>query len=86
MTKMQPKGLRDWDFGDAVRKCREYRLLTQSELARRTGLEPSAICHIETNRRAPSFWTLRALVFSLGVSADVILGTELLPLRRLPHD
>lgn len=59
------------------RRLRETRLekgLNQAELAQKTGLQPSAISHFESGRRAPSFDNLRVLADVLGVSTDYLLG------------
>ncbi len=62
-------------FEQRLRKAREDRGLSQSELARLTGLQPSAIAHFEAGRRKPSFENVRALAVALEVSADFLLGS-----------
>ncbi len=57
-----------------LRKVREYRALTQIELARRFGVKPSHICVIETGRRAGTTQTLMALAKALGAPAGVFGG------------
>lgn len=63
-------------FGDRLRRSREKRGLSQSELARLAGLQPSAVAHFEAERRKPSFDNVRALSQALDVSADYILGSN----------
>jgi transcriptional regulator with XRE-family HTH domain len=64
------------DFPTRLRKTRENRELSQSELAREAGMQPSAIAHFEAGRRKPSFDNVRALARALKVSADYLLGTQ----------
>jgi transcriptional regulator with XRE-family HTH domain len=61
-------------FPDRLRCAREYRGLTQGELAARSGLQPSAISHFETGARKPSFDNLRLLADTLDVTTDYLLG------------
>ena len=63
-------------FGDRLREIRENRELSQSDLARAAGMQPSAIAHFEAGRRKPSFDNVRALATALQVSADYLLGTN----------
>jgi transcriptional regulator with XRE-family HTH domain len=63
------------DFATRLRQMREMREFTQSELAGRAGMQPSAIAHFEAGRRKPSFDNARALAKALEVSADSLLGT-----------
>jgi transcriptional regulator with XRE-family HTH domain len=62
-------------FGARLRKLREARELSQSELARKAGMQPSAIAHFEADRRKPSFDNIRALAKALDASADYLLGS-----------
>jgi transcriptional regulator with XRE-family HTH domain len=61
-------------FSERLRKAREYRGLTQDDLAVRTGLQPSAVSHFETGGRKPSFDNLRLLADKLDVTTDYLLG------------
>ncbi|MCK9532264.1 MAG: helix-turn-helix domain-containing protein [Gammaproteobacteria bacterium] len=61
-------------FPDRLRCAREYRGLTQGELATRAGLQPSAVSHFETGARKPSFDNLRILADTLDVTTDYLLG------------
>lgn len=61
-------------FPDRLRTAREYRGLSQSELAKRAELQPSAISHFETGARKPSFDNLRLLADTLDVTTDYLLG------------
>ncbi|MFO7906190.1 MAG: helix-turn-helix transcriptional regulator [Pirellulaceae bacterium] len=64
----------DGIFVKRLREARESRGLSQSELAERAGLQPSAVSHFETGRRSPSFHNLRKLSDALGVTIDYLLG------------
>jgi transcriptional regulator with XRE-family HTH domain len=61
-------------FPNILREARESKNLSQTDLADRTGLQPSAISHFETGKRAPSFENLKRLADALSVSLDYLLG------------
>ncbi len=61
-------------FPVRLRSAREKRDLRQGELAKRAGLQPSAVSHFETGSRKPSFDNLRRLADALKVSTDYLLG------------
>lgn len=60
-----------------VKVCRDYRGLTQAQLAKKTGLSPMYVSQIETGRRQGSLIALRVIAEALAVD----LG-DLLPPRR----
>jgi transcriptional regulator with XRE-family HTH domain len=62
------------NFGQRLLAAREQRGLSQTELARLSGLQPAAIGHFERDRRKPSFANVRALAKALSVSSDYLLG------------
>jgi transcriptional regulator with XRE-family HTH domain len=62
------------NFPDRLREARERLGLSQTELAERSGLQPSAVSHFETGKRAPSFENLKRLSDALAVSVDYLLG------------
>lgn len=62
------------EFAERLRMAREAKGLSQTELAERTGFQPSAISHFETGRRSPSFDNLRRLADALSVAVDYLLG------------
>jgi transcriptional regulator with XRE-family HTH domain len=64
----------DGIFAARLRAAREQRGLNQTELAKRSGLQPAAIGHFEADRRKPSFANIRALAKALDVSSDFLLG------------
>lgn len=66
----------DTTFADRLQKIRDDRKLTQSDLARKAGLQPSAIAHFEAGRRKPSFANIRTLAIALDVSTDYLLGSD----------
>src|SRR5215831_4298497 len=66
-------------FPARLRAARDKRGLNQGDLAKRAGLQASAISHFETGTRKPSFDNLRRLADALDVTTDYLLGrvTEL---------
>lgn len=61
-------------FAERLTTAREARKLSQTELAKLSGLQPAAIGHFEHSRRKPSFANIRALAKALNVTADYLLG------------
>ncbi len=61
-------------FPDRLRAARDLRQMSQSDLAEKAKLQPSAVSHFETGRRAPSFDNLKALSEALQVTTDYLLG------------
>lgn len=61
-------------FPGRLRKARDYRGLSQGELAQKAKMQPSAISHFETGTRKPSFDNLRILADSLDVTTDYLIG------------
>lgn len=64
-------------FPDRLRKARENKDLNQTELAKKAGLEASAVSHFEAGRRQPSFHNLRKLADALSVTTDYLIGRDL---------
>src|SRR5260370_33850305 len=61
-------------FPERLRLARERRELNQADLAKRAGLQASAISHFETGGRKPSFDNLRRLADALELTTDFLLG------------
>ena len=61
-------------FKKRLRNAREFRELSQSELAKRARLQASAVSHFETGTRKPSFDNLKRLADALRVTTDYLLG------------
>ena len=61
-------------FSKRVKEMRELRGLSQADLAKKTGLQATAISHFETGNRAPSFDNLRILADALNVATDYLIG------------
>jgi transcriptional regulator with XRE-family HTH domain len=81
------------DFAARLRACREKYGLSQTSLAERAGLTPSAVSHFESGRRQPSLANLERIVAAMPGSAGALLGADdplpevLGPYGRLwPHD
>jgi transcriptional regulator with XRE-family HTH domain len=62
------------DFAARLRAARELRSLSQSELAVRANLQPSAISHFEIGARSPSFDNLKRVADALDVTTDYLVG------------
>ena len=62
------------EFTHRLRRACEVKEMTQAQVARKSGLEESALSHFATGRRKPSFDNLRKLADALDVSADYLLG------------
>ena len=61
-------------FKERLRTAREFRELSQGELAERAHLQASAVSHFETGTRKPSFDNLKRLTDALRVTTDYLLG------------
>ncbi len=65
------------ELSENLKRLREStvssRPMSQTELAKKTGLEPSAISHYECGRRVPSLKNLIKLAKALNVSVNVLL-------------
>ncbi len=70
MKKKRPTEI----FPSRLRGIREKRALNQAELAKRAGLQASAVSHFETGTRKPSFDNLRRLADALDVTMDYLIG------------
>jgi len=63
-------------FAVRLREIREKRELSQSALARLSGMQPSAIAHFEAGRRKPSFDNIRELAKALHITTDHLMGEK----------
>ena len=70
-------------FGERLFLARRKRGLTIKELGERSGVPPSAISHIEHDRRMPSCKNLVCLAKALKVTSDYLLG---LGYPMVPYD
>jgi transcriptional regulator with XRE-family HTH domain len=61
-------------FPERLKLARDQRGLSQDDLAKKSGLQPSAISHFETGARKPSFDNLKRLANALTVTTDFLLG------------
>ena len=61
-------------FPKRLKEVRELRGLNQAELAKKAGMQATAISHFETGGRAPSFDNLRRLADALNVATDYLIG------------
>jgi transcriptional regulator with XRE-family HTH domain len=63
----------DAAFRAGLRVARERAKMSQADLAKKTGLQPSAIAHFEAGRRSPSIGNLRKLCVAMRVSSDWLM-------------
>jgi len=61
-------------IGEKLREIRTRRLLTQIELAERSGVNPTTIVRVERNQVEPHFRTIRKLAKALDVVPTALLG------------
>jgi transcriptional regulator with XRE-family HTH domain len=64
----------EYIFPERLKKARELRGLGQPDVAKRSGIQSSAISHFETGNRKPSFDNLRRLAQALDVTTDFLMG------------
>ncbi len=61
-------------IGGKLREVRTRRLLTQIELAEKSGVNPTTIVRVERNQVEPHFRTIRKLAEALDVEPTELLG------------
>jgi transcriptional regulator with XRE-family HTH domain len=60
-------------IGDKLKEARTRELLTQHELAERSGVGVNTIIRIERNQVEPHFRTIRKLAEALGINPKALL-------------
>lgn len=60
-------------FSSNLKEVRQFLGLTQADLAKKCNLRPSAISHVESNRREPKLSTAFKIANALGVTLDRLL-------------
>ena len=63
-------------YTKGLREARERALLTQGELATRSGVTVSTISRVESGAQAARISTLRKLASALGVEAETLIDWE----------
>ena len=63
-------------YTKGLREARERALLTQEELATRSGVTVSTISRVETGAQAARISTLRKLATALGMDAEALIDWE----------
>lgn len=61
-------------FAERLKKARELRALSQTQLATNARLPPSSVSHFEAGARKPSLDNLKRLAVALNVTTDFLLG------------
>jgi len=76
------------NYGRAIRLVRSTRGLSQKALAKKLGVDPSLISHLESNARKPSAETLHQLshAFDLPLYLFVFLASDEADLQGLPPE
>jgi transcriptional regulator with XRE-family HTH domain len=59
-----------------LKEIRERRLLTQAELATRSGVAETTINRLENARHEARFSTIKKLAVALGVEPEALMGTD----------
>ncbi len=65
------------DIGARLFEIREKRGLTQTELARRSGVSQTTIVHVETGQVRPRMATLRRLAKGFGITVEELIDVPL---------
>lgn len=71
-------------IGERLRIARENEGLSQGQVAKRCGLDPSTISFFECGKRTPVARNILKLAEALNVSTDQILGRHEMILRVVP--
>ena len=66
----------DLSIGARVRGLRTRRILTQEQLAVKSGVSAATIRRIESDRLAPRFITIQRLADAFGITPVELAGTE----------
>ena len=69
-------------FASRLRKAREERGLTQQAVADLLGISKSTYSGYETGKREPDVFKIKALSEVLSVSADVLIGSNVIPISQ----
>ncbi len=73
------------ELGIRIQSQRRRCKITQSDMAKKLGITPSQVSHIETGVTRPSLDVVAGICSVLGVSADeLIFGTPASPTRPFP--
>jgi transcriptional regulator with XRE-family HTH domain len=61
------------DLGSAIKKCRNIRHMTQSELASKSGITISYISRLENNQREPNLRNIEAVAKALDIPLSILI-------------
>lgn len=75
-TDFASRGRKTLDFANRLKLLRKSAGMTQAKLAELASMDPSAIAHLEGDRRKPSFHNIRKLAKALNISTDVLLNHD----------
>ena len=68
-----PESCSVWSIANVIRELRRSRMLSASELARRSGISRGHLHHVENRSFTPSLRTLEKISFGLGVGLRRLL-------------
>ncbi len=71
-------------IGNNLKRWREYRLITQQELADAADLGVASVVRIENNRTEPRFSTIKKLAGALDLEPEQLIGER--PPERLDQE
>lgn len=72
------------EFGERLKKLREIRGMSQSDLAKAIGQHPSAIAHWESGEREPTISNVLKLAEGLRLTPGNLLPKEIVEYERCP--
>ena len=64
------------DVGSRIKVARDYRGMTQQELADKVGINRTTLTGYESGHRTPDLFTAKRIAAALGVSMDVLSGMD----------
>ena len=65
------------DIGKLIKRCREYRGMTQVDLAKKSGINNTTICYIENGISSPRVSTAIMLIKAMGFEPEITIREKL---------
>ncbi len=75
-AKKKSKQISEYSLPERLKYLRSSRELSQSELAKLSGVSQSTIAQIESDRKDPSITTLKKIATALEVEIAILFATE----------
>jgi len=70
-------------LGEAIKRARSAKGLTQRALAEKVGVTPAYLCQIENGRRDPGTGLVKSICDALGLPPEVLFWEAIRPSRHL---